>query len=72
MQAKIQNIYKEFFEGGYTPEITDENGDSISGSIASLEKINLGGMDQSILIRGNDTNNPIFHFIGKNDYILRF
>jgi len=44
---------------GATPPIRDENGDEIAGSIASLEKVNLGGMDQRLLIRGNDSSNPI-------------
>ncbi|MFW6282368.1 MAG: alpha/beta fold hydrolase [bacterium] len=52
-------FWGRLFGTSYTPKITDENGDIIPGSIASLEKINIGGMEQSILIRGNDINNPI-------------
>lgn len=52
-------FWGKIFGTGYTPAITDENGDIISGSIASLVKINIGGMEQSILIRGHDKNNPI-------------
>ena len=42
-----------------TKLIRDKQGNIIPGSIASLEKINLGGMDQWILIRGDDLSNPI-------------
>jgi len=42
-----------------TPLIRDENGNFIAESIASLEKVKLGGMDQWILIRGYDVSNPI-------------
>ncbi|MDD1763371.1 MAG: hypothetical protein LUQ70_01480, partial [Methanobacteriaceae archaeon] len=37
----------------YTPKIEGVN------SIASLEKIDLGGLKQTILIRGKDKNKPI-------------
>jgi pimeloyl-ACP methyl ester carboxylesterase len=41
----------------YTPKIKGAN------SIASLEKINLGGIKQTILIRSQDTANPILLFL---------
>jgi len=41
----------------YTPKIKGIN------SIASLEKISLGGIEQTILIRGKDTANPILLFL---------
>lgn len=41
----------------YTPKISGPN------SVASLETINLGNVDQSILIRGKDTSRPILLFI---------
>ncbi len=55
----ITVFWNKIFGTGYTPVITDENGDLIPESIALLEKINLGGMEQSILIRGSNKNNPI-------------
>jgi len=42
-----------------TELIRDEKGNIIHESIASLEKIKLGGMDQWILIRGKNVRNPI-------------
>jgi pimeloyl-ACP methyl ester carboxylesterase len=41
----------------YTPKIEGEN------SIASLEEIDLGGIRQTILIRGKDKNNPILLYL---------
>ena len=42
-----------------TPAIKDEEGNIIPESIALLEKIKLGNMDQWIQIRGNDVSNPV-------------
>ena len=39
--------------------IRDQQGNIVPGSIASLQKVKLGGMDQWILIRGYDVSNPI-------------
>jgi pimeloyl-ACP methyl ester carboxylesterase len=39
--------------------IRDEKGNIIPESIASLQKVKLGGMDQWILIRGANVSNPI-------------
>ncbi|MGD9569669.1 MAG: alpha/beta fold hydrolase [Sedimentibacter sp.] len=50
---------RKIFGVGYTAEIRNNEGEIISGSIASLEKVNLGGMEQSILIRGYNQTNPI-------------
>lgn len=44
---------------GSTPPIKDANGNVIPESIASLEKVAVGSMDQWILIRGQDISNPI-------------
>jgi pimeloyl-ACP methyl ester carboxylesterase len=41
----------------YTPAIKGEN------AIASIEKVPIGGNKQSILIRSNDTNNPILLYL---------
>ncbi len=42
-----------------TQPIRDQRGAIIPESIASLQKVKLGGMEQWILIRGNDVANPI-------------
>ncbi|MCP4761160.1 MAG: alpha/beta hydrolase [archaeon] len=42
-----------------TPKIKDKDGNIKSTSITSLEKVVLGGIKQSILIRGHDINNPL-------------
>ncbi len=43
----------------HTPLIRDHNGQIIKESITSLEKVKLGGMDQWILIRGQNIANPV-------------
>ena len=39
--------------------ITDSNGKIIQGSIASLERIKIGGVKQTVLIRSKSINNPV-------------
>ena len=46
-----------------TPAITDSQGKKIQGSIAKLEKVKIGGVDQWILMRGINTANPILLFL---------
>jgi pimeloyl-ACP methyl ester carboxylesterase len=46
-----------------TPSITDTNGRVLPDSIASLEQIQLGGVEQTILIRGHNTSNPVLLFL---------
>ena len=46
-----------------TPAITDSKGNKISGSITKLEKIKIGSVDQWILMRGENTENPILLFL---------
>lgn len=48
-----------FLWPAYTPQIRDAQGQGVPGSIASLEWVTLGGVPQSILIRGWNRNNPI-------------
>jgi hypothetical protein len=43
---------------GFTFPIKDRQGHNVSQSIASLEKVNLGGQEQWILIRSMDITKP--------------
>ncbi|NIB38426.1 alpha/beta hydrolase [Pseudomaricurvus alkylphenolicus] len=47
----------------HTPAITDSQGNTVAGSIASLETLNLGGVEQTILIRGEDASKPVLLFL---------
>jgi pimeloyl-ACP methyl ester carboxylesterase len=47
----------------YTPPILGEDGKPIPNSITSLEKIRLGGVDQWLIIRGQDVNKPVLLFL---------
>ncbi|HEV7665876.1 MAG TPA: alpha/beta fold hydrolase, partial [Chloroflexota bacterium] len=47
----------------YTPPITDAGGNVLAGSIASMEQVRLGGVDQWVVIRGNNTANPVLLFL---------
>jgi pimeloyl-ACP methyl ester carboxylesterase len=47
----------------YTPPISDSNGEPLPNSIASLEKVRLGGVDQWLIIRGEDVNKPVLLFL---------
>lgn len=46
-----------------TPAITDSQGEKIPNRIVKLEKINISGLDQWILMRGRNTENPILLFL---------
>jgi pimeloyl-ACP methyl ester carboxylesterase len=46
-----------------TPAITDARGESVPGSIASLESVRLGGTEQWVSLRGRDVRNPVFVFV---------
>lgn len=52
-----------FFGRASTEPITDAEGNPVKGSIASLEKIKLGGVDQWLTIRGYDAGNPVLLFL---------
>jgi pimeloyl-ACP methyl ester carboxylesterase len=47
----------------HTPAISGADGKPLPGSIASLEKVKLGGVDQWLIIRGQDVNKPILLFL---------
>lgn len=51
-------ILKNLIVASTTP-IRDDKGNIIPNSIALMEKIEIGGMKQWILVRGNDESNPI-------------
>ncbi|MBN1924470.1 MAG: alpha/beta hydrolase [Prolixibacteraceae bacterium] len=44
---------------GTTNPITDENGDTLSGSVAEVIRPEIGGIDQLLIIRGKNNNNPV-------------
>lgn len=46
-----------------TPPITDENGNVIPGSVAELEKVELGGTEQWVTIRGYNKDKPVLLFL---------
>lgn len=48
---------------GRTAPITDVQGIPIPGSVASLERTKLGGVEQWILIRGENAANPVLLFL---------
>ena len=47
----------------YTPAILGENGMPLPNGIASMEKVKLGGVDQWLIIRGQDVNKPVLLFL---------
>jgi pimeloyl-ACP methyl ester carboxylesterase len=47
----------------HTPAILGSDGKPLPGSIASLEKVKLGGVDQWLIIRGQDVNKPVLLFL---------
>ncbi len=48
---------------GRTPPIVDAGGAPVPGSVASLERVQLSGVPQSVLIRGRSTKNPVLLFL---------
>jgi pimeloyl-ACP methyl ester carboxylesterase len=54
-------VASQFFAS--TPPITDNNGQLLPNSIATLEKVDLNGSTQWVSIRGNDVNNPVLLFL---------
>lgn len=52
-----------WFVPAYTSPIKDVNGQIVEGSIATLEKIELGNTKQWILMRGLDSTKPVILFL---------
>ncbi len=48
---------------GRTPPIVDAAGRPVPGSVASLERVQLGNVPQSVLIRGRSSRNPVVLFL---------
>jgi len=46
-----------------TPPIFGANGKPLSGSIASLEKVRLGGQEQWIMLRGHSIDHPVLLYL---------
>lgn len=44
---------------GSTPPFRDSDGNVVAGSLATMERITLGGVDQSVTIRGRSSKAPI-------------
>jgi proline iminopeptidase len=47
----------------YTPPILGADRQPLSGSIATMERVQLGGVDQWLVIRGNSVENPVLLFL---------
>ena len=47
----------------FTPPITDADGNVIPGSIAAIETVTLGGVEQTVTIRGANTTKPVLLFL---------
>ncbi len=48
---------------GSTPPILGADGKPQPGSVASLERVRLGGVEQAILVRGRDRTRPVLLFL---------
>jgi len=47
----------------HTPPILGEDGKPLHGSIATMEKVRLGGVDQWLILRGQDVEKPVLLFL---------
>ena len=47
----------------HTPPILGEDGKLLPGSIATMEKVRLGGVDQWLILRGQDVDKPVLLFL---------
>src|SRR5210317_557408 len=48
---------------GTADPITDINGNKLAKSISTIEKINLGGVEQYLIIRGADSTKPMILYL---------
>ena len=48
---------------GTTEPITDPDGTPVAGSVAELAKVELGGHEQTVLIRGRSTDSPVLLYL---------
>ena len=48
---------------GTAQPITDANGEIVGGSISTIEKITIGGIEQYVIIRGVSTDKPVMLFV---------
>jgi pimeloyl-ACP methyl ester carboxylesterase len=55
--ALAEDVITEF------PPVIDADGNEVPGNLVSLEKITLGGVEQWILIRAQDTSKPVLLFL---------
>lgn len=47
----------------HTPQFRTKDGQVIEGSIVSLEQVNIGGGEQTILVRGKSASSPVLLFL---------
>jgi pimeloyl-ACP methyl ester carboxylesterase len=52
-----------YMSPGKTSPITDASGNELSNSIAVIEKPGINGVKQSLIIRGENKNNPVLLFV---------
>jgi pimeloyl-ACP methyl ester carboxylesterase len=56
-------VFELVLTRGDTPAIRDSSGSVIPESIAALERLQIGGVEQYVLIRGHDRRNPLLLFL---------
>jgi len=61
--AVMAALFISVMSCSYTPLIVDTDGDVVSGSIAEMVPVTLGGFEQWLVIRGVDRTNPVLLFI---------
>lgn len=70
----IALVYLTMISRGQIQSFIDENGNVIPNSIAEKLKVEIGGMEQGMFLRGKDINNPLLLFIhggpGVPEYFL--
>ncbi|MGL5891038.1 MAG: alpha/beta fold hydrolase, partial [Bacteroidia bacterium] len=48
---------------GKTSPVRDAKGKLVSGSIAVIERVSIGGTEQAMIIRGHDVKNPVLLYL---------